>query len=142
VLLSSLCWSVAMLVTRQLAGIDRSAVTLLWTAASGLALLLTVLPFYLAPMSWRLAGLSIAVGVVASTAQWLAVLAYRHARATVLAPLSYAQLIWSSLLGLLVFGTVPDQWVAIGAAIIGFSGVYVLHLERVRVAGLRTGAAT
>jgi drug/metabolite transporter (DMT)-like permease len=142
VLLSSLFWSMAMLVTRQLAGIDRSGVTLLWTSASGLALLLTLLPFYLAPMNGRLAGLSVAVGVVASTAQWLAVLAYRHARATVLAPLSYAQLIWSSLLGLIVFGTAPDRWVALGAAVIALSGVYVLHLERVRVAALRTGAAT
>lgn len=139
VLLSSLCWSVAMLVTRQLAGIDRSGVTLLWTAATGLALLMVVLPFFLAPMTWPLAGLSVALGVVASTGQWLAVLAYRHARATALAPLGYAQLIWSSVLGLLVFGNVPDRWVVVGAVIIALSGVSIVHLERVRVAGLRAG---
>ncbi len=137
VLLSSLCWSVAMLVTRQLAGIDRSGVTLLWTALTGFVLLVAVLPFFLAPMTWPLAGLSVALGVVASSGQWLAVLAYRHARATVLAPLGYAQLIWSSTLGLLVFGNVPDRWVVVGAAIIAASGVYIVHLERVRIAGLR-----
>jgi drug/metabolite transporter (DMT)-like permease len=141
VLASSLCWCVAMLITRRLVGIDRSTVTLLWTAVSGLILLLTVLPFYLAPLTWRLAGLSLAVGVVASGGQWLAVLAYRHARATVLAPLTYAQLIWSSVLGLIVFGTIPDHWVYVGAVIIAASGVYVVHLERVRVAALRSGAA-
>jgi drug/metabolite transporter (DMT)-like permease len=84
--------------------------------------------------------MSLAVGVVASSAQWLAVLAYRHARATVLAPLTYAQLIWSSMLGLVVFGAVPDRWVVIGAIIIAASGAYVVHLERVRVAALRSGA--
>jgi drug/metabolite transporter (DMT)-like permease len=141
VLASSLCWCVAMLITRRLVGIDRSTVTLLWTAVSGLILLLTVLPFYLAPLTWRLAGLSLAVGEVASGGQWLAVLAYRHARATVLAPLTYAQLIWSSVLGLIVFGTIPDHWVYVGAVIIAASGVYVVHLERVRVAALRSGAA-
>jgi drug/metabolite transporter (DMT)-like permease len=140
VLLSSLFWSVAMLLTRQLVGVDRATVTLLWTAVTGLVLLMTLLPFFLAPVTWRLAGLSVAVGVVASTAQWLAVIAYRHARATVLAPLSYAQLLWSSVLGLIVFGAVPDRWVVVGAVIIAASGVYVLQLERVRVAGLRTGA--
>ena len=141
VLLSSLCWCVAMLITRQLVGIDRSTVTLLWTAGTGFVVLLCALPFFLAPLTWRLAGLCVTVGVVASCGQWLAVLAYRHARATALAPLSYAQLIWSSVLGLVVFGTIPDHWVYIGAAVIALSGVYVVHLERVRIAALRTGAA-
>jgi drug/metabolite transporter (DMT)-like permease len=141
VLASSLCWCVAMLVTRQLVGVDRTAITLLWTAVTGLVLLTTLLPFFLQPLSWRQAGLCMVVGVVASGGQWLAVLAYRHARATVLAPLTYAQLIWSSVLGLLVFGTVPDRWVYIGALIIAGSGVYVVHLERVRVAAMRNRAA-
>lgn len=140
VLLSSLCWSVAMLATRQLAGIDRSGVTLLWTAVTGLVLLMAVLPFFLAPMTWPLVGLSVALGALASAGQWLAVLAYRHARATALAPLGYAQLIWSSVLGLLVFGAVPDRWVLVGAAIIAISGVSIVHLERARAASLRAGA--
>ncbi len=140
VVLSSLCWCIAMLVTRRLVGIDRSSVTLLWTAVTGFVLLLCVVPFFLHRLTaWQL-GFCLAVGVVASGGQWCAVLAYRHAQATVLAPLSYAQLIWSSVLGFLVFGTVPDRFVLIGAVIIAASGMYVVHLERVRVAALRTGA--
>jgi drug/metabolite transporter (DMT)-like permease len=142
VLLSSFCWCIAMLITRRLVVVDRSQVTLLWTAVTGLVLLMTVLPFYLAPMTWKLAGLSVAVGVVASSGQWLAVLAYRYARATVLAPLSYAQLIWSSALGLIVFGTIPDRFVFMGAAIIALSGFYVVRLERLRVSALRTEPAS
>ncbi len=140
VLLSSLCWCVAMLVTRRLVNVDRSSVTLLWTAVTGFILLLCAVPFFLAPLTLWQAGLCLAVGVVASSGQWLAVLAYRHARATVLAPLTYSQLIWSSVLGFLVFGNVPDRWTLVGAVIIAGSGVYVVHLERVRVAALRTGA--
>ena len=142
VLLSSLCWCIGMLVTRKLVGIDRSGVTLLWTAVTGFMLLLTVLPFFLAPMSWPLAGLCVAVGVVASTGQWLAVLAYRYARVTVLAPLTYVQLIWSSALGLVVFGALPDRWVLVGAVIIMLSGVYVVQLERTRVTSLRDASAS
>ncbi len=138
VLLSSLFWSVAMLATRKLAVIDRPGVTLLWTAASGFVLLMAILPFFLAPMTWPLVGLCVALGVIASLGQWLAVLAYRHARATALAPLGYAQLIWSSVLGLLVFGNVPDRWVVVGAVIIALSGLSVVHGERVRIASLRT----
>ena len=136
VIASSLCWSVAMLITRRIVGVDRASVTLLWTSATGFILLLGALPFFLQPMSLREFGLCLAVGVVASGGQWLAVLAYLYARATVLAPLSYAQLIWSSALGFLVFGTVPDRFVLIGAAIIAVSGLYVVQLERARVAAL------
>ncbi len=142
VVLSSLCWSVAMLVTRKLAVIDRPGVTLLWTALTGFMLLVAILPFFLAPMTWPLIGLSVALGVIASSGQWLAVLAYRHARATVLAPLGYAQLIWSSVLGLLVFGNVPDRWVVMGALIIALSGLSIVHGERVRIAALRARTPT
>jgi len=142
VVLSSLCWSVSMLVTRKLAVIDRPGVTLLWTALTGFMLLAAILPFFLAPMTWRLAGLSVALGVIASLGQWLAVLAYRHARATALAPLGYAQLIWSSMLGLLVFGNVPDRWVVAGAVIIAASGLSIVHGERVRIAALRARTPT
>jgi drug/metabolite transporter (DMT)-like permease len=97
-------------------------------------MILIALPFFLAPITWRAAGISVLIGIVASSAQWLAVLAYRHARATALAPLSYAQLIWSSVLGMLVFGALPDLWTVVGAMIIAASGLYVVHLERIRVA--------
>ena len=140
VVLSSLCWCMAMLITRRLVGVDRAGVTILWTACTGFVLLLCALPFFLAPLTAGQATLCLLTGVVASGGQWLALLAYRHARATVLAPLSYAQLIWSSAFGYAVFHAVPDRWTLIGAMIIALSGTYVVHLERVRVAALRTGA--
>lgn len=140
VVLSSLFWCAAMLATRRLVGIDQTSVTLFWTACTGFVMLICAVPFFLAPLTLQQAGFCLAVGVVASTAQWLAVLAYRHARASVLAPLSYVQLIWSSVLGLVVFGAVPDRWTVAGAAIIAASGAYVVQLERVRVARLAKAA--
>ena len=140
VLLSSLCWCIAMLVTRRLVSVDHATVTVLWTACTGFVLLLCVVPFFLAPLSSRQAGLCLLVGVVASSGQWCAVLAYRHARATVLAPLSYMQLLWSSALGYAVFGNAPDRWTLVGAVIIAGSGLWVVQLERVRTAASRTRA--
>ena len=69
---------------------------------------------------------------LASTgAQFLVVTAYRFGRASVLAPVSYSQLVWSGLLGVFVFGTIPDSWTLVGAAIIMASGIYTAHRERV-----------
>jgi drug/metabolite transporter (DMT)-like permease len=75
--------------------------------------------------------------LVSSVAQWLVVLAYRAAPASVLAPFSYSQLVFSGLLGVLVFGTVPDGWTLLGAAIIAASGLYMAHRERVRSKAVR-----
>ena len=60
------------------------------------------------------------------------VLAFRYADASVLAPFSYTQLLWVSILGFLVFGEVPDVWTITGAAFIVASGLYTAHRERVR----------
>jgi drug/metabolite transporter (DMT)-like permease len=50
----------------------------------------------------------------------------------VLAPFSYTQLLWVSILGFLVFGEVPDAWTIVGASFIVASGLYTAHRERVR----------
>jgi drug/metabolite transporter (DMT)-like permease len=60
------------------------------------------------------------------------VLAFRYGDASVLAPFSYTQLLWVSLLGFLVFGEVPDILTVTGAAVIVASGLYTAHRERMR----------
>jgi drug/metabolite transporter (DMT)-like permease len=79
------------------------------------------------------------VGLVSSAAQYLVVLAYRAAPASVLAPFSYVQLVFSGLLGLFVFGSVPDRFTLLGAAVIAASGLYMAHRERVRSRAAQAG---
>ena len=55
--------------------------------------------------------------------------------ASVLAPFSYTQLLTSGLLGVAVFGHVPDGGTLLGAAVIAASGLYMAHRERVRARG-------
>jgi drug/metabolite transporter (DMT)-like permease len=68
------------------------------------------------------------------------VLAFRYADASVLAPFSYAQLVWVTILGFLIFGEIPDIWTVVGAAIIIASGLYIAHRERVRRSQLQIKA--
>jgi drug/metabolite transporter (DMT)-like permease len=140
VLGSSLCWSAAMLVTRRMAATERSTATVFWTAASGLVLLSLLLPFgFVVPSRFTLA-LTFFVGIISSGGQWLTILAYRHAAASVLAPLSYVQLIWSTGLGVLLFHATPDGWTLLGAMIIAGSGIYTVQRERLRLRAERRGA--
>jgi drug/metabolite transporter (DMT)-like permease len=84
--------------------------------------------------------LGILIGVASTAGQWIVVLAFRYADASVLAPFSYTQLLWVSILGFLIFGEVPDLWTVIGAAFIVGSGLYTAHRERVRRSQLLTAA--
>ena len=72
------------------------------------------------------------IGVASTLGQWIVVLAFRYADASVLAPFQYTQLLWVSILGFLVFGELPDIWTVVGAVFIVASGLYTAHRERVR----------
>ncbi len=61
---------------------------------------------------------------------WLVILAHERAPAPILAPFGYISIIYMIALGLIVFGDVPSSWTLAGAAIIIFSGVYLLFQER------------
>ena len=74
--------------------------------------------------------LGFVTGGASTIAQWLVVLAFQQARASVLAPFSYSQLVWSGLLGYVIFGNVPDRWTVVGAIVIIGSGLYTAHRER------------
>ena len=137
VLMSSLAWAVGSVLTRRLAATDHPATTLLWSAVTGLLVLSLMLPAVAVAPPWRLLGLTVLMGLVASSAQYLLVLAYRHAGASVLAPFSYVQLLWSTALGYLVFAGLPDGWTVAGAAVIVASGLYSANRERIRARELR-----
>lgn len=132
VLGSSLAWAFATILTRRMADHDHAATTMLWAGVVGFLCLSVLLPFDFAVPSWSQFGLAVALGVIATAGQYLMVLAYAHAGAALLAPFSYIQLLYATLFGWLVFGTLPDQWAAVGSAIITASGLYTVHRERVR----------
>ena len=129
---SAACWAVAMVATRKLGAQDRSETTLLWSAVVGLVLLTAMLPFDFVTPTLDDVGIGVCLGIAASAGQYLLILAYRRATASLLAPFSYIQLLSSAALGFLVFGSVPDAMAFLGAAVIIGSGLYIVHRERVR----------
>jgi drug/metabolite transporter (DMT)-like permease len=132
---------VAAVVTRKTGGLDSPLTTMSYSAFTGLALLSLALPFGFAMPSGRELLLALGVGVFSTIGHGFIVLAYRQARASVVAPFSYVQLIASGLLSYLAFQAVPDRWTLVGAAVIAVSGLYIAHRERVRAREARTETA-
>ena len=119
--------------TRLLAGIDNNSTSQLWT--NGLATL-ALAPIALQNAVWPENTLNMLVflfiGFLGGVGHILATLAFRFAQASVLAPVTYVQVIYATAAGYLVFNTLPTICTAIGTAIIIASGVYIWQRERVR----------
>jgi drug/metabolite transporter (DMT)-like permease len=120
------------LCTRVLSLADHWTTTLVWSSSVGLVLLSAAVPFV-----WQTPDLAewiglIFLGLLGSFAHLLMILAYARAPASTLAPLSYLALIWSTVLGLVLFGNFPDGWTLAGGAVVAASGLYVIHRERMR----------
>lgn len=141
-IMSALGWACALVLTRQIAGVDRPATTMAWSAVVGLVVLSVLAPFVWVAPTWQQVLIGIAIGVSSTAGHWIVVLAYRHADASVLAPFTYSQLVWVSVLGFAVFGEIPDRWTVLGAIIIICSGLYIAHRERVRRAQAEAAAMT
>jgi len=70
------------------------------------------------------AGLFLIVGYLTSVS------AMRHGDIGLVAPFRYTSLLWAIVLGLIVFGDLPDGWTLLGAAIVVGAGLFTLWRER------------
>nr|WP_303625978.1 DMT family transporter [Rhodopseudomonas palustris] len=131
-ILSALTWAVTLTLTRMISGADRAAVTMTFSALVGFVALSVIVPFVWVTPSWHGVLVGVLVGLASTMGQWIVVLAYRYADASVLAPFTYSQLVWVTFLGFGLFGEVPDVWTFVGAAVIIASGLYTAHRERLR----------
>ncbi len=118
------------LMTRHLALVDDPRTTFLHTGLAAMVATGLAQPFVwqmpaLGDLPWMLV-----LGLLGGVGHSILVLAYARASASVLAPLSYVQLLWAGLAGLLVFGHLPDGWTLAGAGVIALGGVLVALPER------------
>lgn len=131
-LLSAACWGLSLVVTRRMRGGDRPVTTLLYSTVIGFVASTVALPLVWQPPSAAAWGMMVLMGALSAGGQYLLIAGLARGDASLLAPFSYSQMIWSTLTGFFVFGTVPTAWTWCGAAIIVASGIYIAHRERLR----------
>ena len=122
------------LMTRKLAAHDPAETSITYIALAGFVLTSLPLPFiWQTPVSLWDAVVFAGLGFFGGFGHYFLVRAFELAPAPVVAPLNYGQLVGATLLGIIVFGQVPDYWTWLGAAIIAGSGLFMLWGERRKV---------
>jgi len=131
-IVSALAWACTLIMTRMMSGRDHAITTMTYSSIVGVCILSALVPLVWVAPSWHDILFGVFIGLASTAGQWIVVLAFRYADASVLAPFSYTQLLWVSILGFVIFGEVPDIWTVTGAVFIVGSGLYTAHRERVR----------
>lgn len=112
--------------TRRIAGLESSYTSIFYPGLVGLVLFSLALPFtWTTPLAWWHLALMIVGGIVNAASHLTLIRAFEHAPASRLAPFSYTQIVWATLVSYLAFGDFPDGWSIAGIAVIVASGVYV-----------------
>lgn len=84
------------------------------------------------PITPQLALIIAAAALFVALGNYSIVAACRDAELSVVSPFRYVVIIWAVLLGILVFGDWPSYVALAGIGLIGASGLYTLHRERIR----------
>ncbi len=120
----------AQIFIKTMAGAERTIAIVFYFSLTATLLSFLTLPWgWVRPTAWE-ATLLITAGMVGGVGQILLTSAYRDADASVLAPFTYVSMIWSLLIGYLVFAEVPTLQMLGGAVLVMGSGLAIVLRER------------
>lgn len=120
------------LLTRYAARQDSAATSFFWTGTVGAVVMTGVGLWFWEPMvprDWAMMALLCVTGVAG---HWLLIKCYDVAEASAVQPFAYFQLVFSSAVGVWVFGETLEPHVMAGAAIVVAAGLFTLWREAVR----------
>lgn len=130
--LATLMFALYSLLTRYVTRWDSAETSFFYTGVAGAVAISMVAPFWWEPMAsaadW---GWMAILCVLGALGHFLLIKAYSYAEASAIQPFAYLQLVFASLIGVVVFQEDLESWTLVGAGIVILSGLYTLWRSRV-----------
>ena len=133
----ALFYSLYQIGTRVLAPVESSLTSLIFSCLAGLlgTTILILLDYDLSSSLnvWKSPSiyewiLLATVGLLGAIGQFLILGAYSKAKAITLAPISYTHIIWATILGYIIFHSLPNLQTLLGGILIISSGIYTFRV--------------
>jgi drug/metabolite transporter (DMT)-like permease len=123
-------WAGYQILTRLVARDDSTATSMIWSSLVAFVVATPFAPFgWQWPTAWAWT-LMLGVAAIGAVAHYALIKAFDYAEAGAVQPYSYTLLVWVTVLGVVIFGDVPDGWTIVGAGIVVASGLYAWHHDR------------
>ncbi|MDE1996234.1 MAG: EamA family transporter, partial [Rhizobiaceae bacterium] len=122
-------FSLYVVLTRYVSRTDSAMTSFFYTGIVGAAAMSCIGPFFwtaLTPHDWIFMGLLCVTGM---SSHYFLIRAYDMLDAVVIQPLTYLQLVFSSMIGVLVFGEVLNFYMVVGAVIVVAAGIFTIWRE-------------
>jgi len=129
-LAAAVCIAGASIQIRYLNGIEKPGAIAFWFAIMTTLTSLTTLWFGWSVPDTRQLVLLIACGLLGGITQILLTLSLRFADASLLAPFDYTTLVWSAMIGFLLWGSIPETATLFGAGLVVSGGMISMYFER------------
>jgi drug/metabolite transporter (DMT)-like permease len=121
-----------MLLNRKLGVLADPSVISMWGALAAAGALSLTLPFVWQPITSAQLGILALTALTGAISHTLMILAFSRAPASDLAPFTYSEIVSAVLIGLVMFGTLPDTLSWAGIGLITLSGVVVARAQAAR----------
>lgn len=131
-LAAALTTAFATIAIRRLGATEAAATTVFWFGASSLVPLGVAMLFAGQEHSAAVFGVLAIMAIAGGAAQLFLTGALRFAPVALVMPMDYLSLIWSSVLGLLIFSQLPSEWTLSGAPLVIAAGLVILWREQRR----------
>lgn len=129
-LIAAMTTSLVAIQLRQLGRTENAGTTVFWFSLLSCLPLGLIYPFVAVAHDAVTWSLLVGIGTLGGIAQIAFTGALRFAPVSAVMPMDYSGLIWATLFGWLIFGSLPDRWTFLGAPVIVASGLYIFWRER------------
>lgn len=127
---AALTTALATIAIRRLGATEAAATTVFWFGASSLVPLSVAMLFAGRAHSTEIFAVLAVMAIAGGAAQLFLTGALRFAPVALVMPMDYLSLIWSSLLGFLIFSQLPSEWTLLGAPLVIGAGLVILWREQ------------
>jgi drug/metabolite transporter (DMT)-like permease len=130
-LVAAVFYALLQLITRKLSAAgERPVNTLAWTLTTGTIVSTPIVIFFWQPLDLTGWLLMLGLGAAFALSQLTIIAGLARAPVSMVAPLTYIQIISAVVFGLIVFHEIPDGWTLSGIVLIIGAGLYVVRQRR------------
>lgn len=130
VVVSALSWAIVLIVIKIMSRTESALTITLYMVVLMTPISAVPAVFYWTWPDWQTLGWLAVIGMVGTLGQYLMAEGLRRGDTAVVMPLDFFKLVWATLLGIVVFGEVPDSFTYAGGFVIFLSATYIALRER------------